>query len=192
MKIERTVVKEMPVRANWFVTPSPQSTTYAEALLTITCAVLCRVRPGIVGAGPPPLPRITSLVPLASFRAAWTFCAVESSRAVWETRELAATNNAGIVAKPASSPRRETLDSLDGSVTVSLLSGHLVGALRNLGNLTNMKPGTRRKRLARFAGQDWVAPSRQNIRNCPACPRVSVRVSGYTIEAIVRIYLNYL
>src|SRR5215472_8962011 len=85
--------------------------------------MLCRVRPGIVGAGPPPLPRMTSLVPLASFRAAWTSCAAEPSGAVSEAPEPAATNNSvGIVAKLASRLRRETGERLDASVTVSLLS----------------------------------------------------------------------
>lgn len=36
MKIERTAVNGMPVMANWFVTPSPQSSTYAVELFTIT------------------------------------------------------------------------------------------------------------------------------------------------------------
>src|SRR5215470_17418356 len=66
---------------------------------------------------------MTSLVPLASFRAAWTSCAAELSGAVREAREPAATNSVGIVARPASRLRRETRDGLDASVTVSLLSG---------------------------------------------------------------------
>src|SRR5215469_10465546 len=66
---------------------------------------------------------MTSLVPLASLRAAWTSCAAEPSGAVWEAREPAATNSVGIVARPASRLRRETRDGLDASVTVSLLSG---------------------------------------------------------------------
>src|SRR5215468_10683963 len=128
MKIERTVVNDKPVRANWFVTPSPQSSTYAEALLTITCDVLCRVRPGTIGDGPPPEPRMTSLVPVAFFKAAWTSCTAAPSGFVWAAREPAATNNVGIVARPASRLRREIRD-LDASFIVSLLSGSLVRTL---------------------------------------------------------------
>jgi len=83
---------------------------------------MCRVRPGTVGFGPAPVPRMTSLVPLAFFRAAWTSCAAEPSGAVWEARKPAAASSVGIVARPASRLRRETQDGLDALVTVSPLS----------------------------------------------------------------------
>src|SRR5262249_1148646 len=60
---------------------------------------------------------MTSLVPLASFRAAWTSCAAESSGPVSEAR-WPARNSVGIVARPASRLRRETRDGLDASDTV--------------------------------------------------------------------------
>jgi len=121
MKIERTAVNGMPVRASWFVTPSPQSSTYAEALLTITCEVMCLVRPGMVGFGPAPVPRMTSFVPLAFFRADWASSTAAPPAAVWVAREPAPTKSVGIVARPARRFRRERRDRLDVSVTVSLL-----------------------------------------------------------------------
>src|SRR5262249_53512718 len=49
MKIERTAVNGIPLRANWFVTPSPQSSTYALSLLSMMCDVMYRERFGTLG-----------------------------------------------------------------------------------------------------------------------------------------------
>src|SRR5262245_6933819 len=106
MKIERTAANGIPVRANWFVTPRPQSTTYALSLLSMTCDVMYRLRLGPLGFGPAPEPRITSLVPSPRFRAAWTSLRLASSRAVWSAGEIGA-NARGAAARLAIRSRRE-------------------------------------------------------------------------------------
>src|SRR5215467_14077977 len=121
MKIVRIAVNGRPVRANWFVTPSPQSSTYAAALLTITCEVMCRVRPGTVGPGPPPVPSMTSFVSLAFFRAVWTSLTVVPPATVWAARELAPTNIVDIVAKSTSRLRRDTREFSGASIKVLIL-----------------------------------------------------------------------
>src|SRR5262249_23979603 len=125
MRIERTAVNGIPVRANWFVTPSPQSSTYALPLLSMTCDVMCRVRFGTLGFGPAPEPRITSLVPLPRFRAAWISLSCASSAAVWAAGEIPAVNARGAAARLVNRPRRERLDRFQMSATLRLLTGTL-------------------------------------------------------------------
>src|SRR5215813_6848094 len=91
----------------------------------MTWEVMCRVRPGTVGIGPAAVPSITSLVPLAPFRATCTFLSTVSSASVWVAKQSPATNTVGIVAKPASRLRREKLLRFDASVTVVLLGDSL-------------------------------------------------------------------
>src|SRR5215470_2554099 len=122
MKIERTAEKGIPVRANWFVTPSPQSSTYALSLLSMMCDVMYRERFGTLGFGPAPEPRITSLVPLPRFSAAWTSLSCASSGAVWAAGRISAVRARGAAARLVSRPRRERPDRFHMSATLRLLN----------------------------------------------------------------------
>src|SRR5215471_5362549 len=84
---------------------------------------MCRVRPGTIGFGPPPVPRRTSLVPLAFFRAAWTSLTAASQPAVWAARDRVANNRLGIVARPANKLLRERREHSDAYVTVTPFCG---------------------------------------------------------------------
>src|SRR5215471_11294229 len=118
MKIERTAVNGIPARANWFVTPSPQSNTYALSLLSMTCDVMYRERFGTLGFGPAPEPRITSLVRVPRFRAAWTSLSCASSGAVWAAGERPVAKTRGAAARLVNRPRRERPDRFEMSTTL--------------------------------------------------------------------------
>ena len=77
---------------------------------------MCRDRPG---AGPAPVPSSTSLVPLASLRAACVCCGVQLGRAGCAVLGPVVAST-GAAARVASRVRRERLDWLNVSVTVSL------------------------------------------------------------------------
>src|SRR5579872_4655422 len=126
MKIERTAVNGIPVRANWFVTPSPQSSTYARSLLSMMCDVMYRDRFGTVGFGPAPDPRITSLVPVPRFSAARTSLSCASSGGVWVAGAILAVSARGAPTRLANRPRRETPDRFPLSATARLLNRDVV------------------------------------------------------------------
>src|SRR5262249_766469 len=142
MKIERTAEKGIPVRANWFVTPSPQSSTYALSLLSMTCDVMYRERFGPLGFGPAPEPRITSLVPLPRFRAAWTSSSCASPGAVWAVGAKSAVNARGAAARLVNRPRRERPDRLQMSATLRLINRYVAAGAYYT---PSMAMGTRRR-----------------------------------------------
>src|SRR5579871_3421376 len=116
MKTEWTAPKAMPVRANWLVTPSPQSSTQAAPLLSITCEVMRRIRPREVGAGPAPVPSSTSFVPLASLSCARTCSAGPRPANSCAATGIAAART-GDAANPPTKPRRVTPAEPDVSLT---------------------------------------------------------------------------
>src|SRR5215475_4339174 len=115
MNIDLSALKGMPVRAYWLVTPMPQSSTYAVSLLSITCEVISRERPGT---GPAAVPSSTSLVPLVSFSAACGRCGFQRGPPVCAMLGAVVATSAGAAARPASTLRREKPDVPDVSVTL--------------------------------------------------------------------------
>ena len=88
--------------------------TSDQLLIELACeatqlkGVICRVRPGTLGCGPAPVPRMTSLVPLAFFSAVWASLAGASQPLVATAFDRVAVNRAGIVARLANRLRRES------------------------------------------------------------------------------------
>src|SRR5215467_12028185 len=95
----------------------PQSSTYAEPLLSITWEVISRERPGT---GPAAVPSNTSLVPFASLSAACACCAVQRGPTVCAKLCSVVLVTIGAAASPASRLRRESSDGFDVSVIVYL------------------------------------------------------------------------
>src|SRR6478752_9956791 len=91
----------------------PQSSTYAEPLLSITWEVISRERPGT---GPAAVPSRTSLVPFASLSAACACWGVQRGPTVCARLCSVVAVTIGTAASPASRLRRESSDGLDLSV----------------------------------------------------------------------------
>src|SRR5262249_57292197 len=108
-------LRGVPVRPYCWGPPKPQSSTYAVPLLSITCEVIARERPGT---GPAAVPSSTSLVPLASFSAACVCCGSQRGPPVCAIPGAVVATSAGAAARPASTLRRERPDVSDVSVTL--------------------------------------------------------------------------
>ena len=73
----------------------------------MTCEVMKRRRLPAIGTGPAPVPSITSLVPWASFSAAWTRPSAGMAVTVCAAARLMSTADSGVAAKAVRIDRRE-------------------------------------------------------------------------------------